>query len=117
MSEEEKGAFTAQNNYLPAIDVTADQESQTRYLKLFPENAFSGKKIGVYQHSGVARELLPELLEKLGAEVVKLGYSEQFIPVDTEAVRPEDVELAKQWTAEYPLFAIISPIAETLYVQ
>ena len=105
---DEKGSFAAQTNYLPAIDVTADQEYQTRYLKLFPENAFSGKKIGVYQHSGVARELIPELLEKLGAEVVKLGYSEQFIPVDTEAVRPEDVELAKQWTAEYQLDAIVS---------
>jgi phosphomannomutase len=31
--------------------------------------------------------------------VVRRGYSEDFIPVDTEAVRPEDVALARAWAA------------------
>jgi len=44
----------------------------------------------------------------LGAEVVRLGFSEQFVPVDTEAVRAEDVDLAKEWVRQYQLDAIVS---------
>jgi len=103
-----QGQFIAAENFLPVVDVTALEEYQQRYQDLFPDNALAGKKIGVYQHSGVARELIPELLEKLGAQVIKLGYSEQFIPVDTEAVREEDIELARQWASEHHLDAIVS---------
>jgi phosphomannomutase len=67
-----------------------------------------GAKVGVYEHSGVARDLLPELLTALGADVVRLGRSEQFIPVDTEAIRPEDIALAKEWSNEYKLDAVVS---------
>lgn len=102
------GKFKETNNCLPMLDSTAFDEYQQRFLDLFPDNALAGKKIGVYQHSGVAREMLAELLEKLGAEVIKLGYSEQFIPVDTEAVRKEDIELARQWVSEHHLDAIVS---------
>ena len=103
-----QGKFKETKNCLPMLDSTALDEYQQRFLDLFPGQALAGKKIGVYQHSGVAREMLAELLEKLGAEVIKLGYSEQFIPVDTEAVREEDIELARQWVSEYHLDAIVS---------
>lgn len=103
-----QGQFNEQHNYLPVIDKTAAESYKKRYINLFPENALCGKRVGVYQHSGVARELIPELLEALGAEVVKLGFSDTFIPVDTEAVRPEDVEAAKKWVSEYQLDAIVS---------
>lgn len=103
-----QGQFKKPGNFLPAVEADAEQDYQKRYLELFPENALAGKKIGVYQHSGVAREMIPSILEKLGAEVVKLGFSEHFIPVDTEAVRAEDVELAKQWVSEHNLDAIVT---------
>ncbi|MCP3852860.1 MAG: phosphomannomutase [Gammaproteobacteria bacterium] len=103
-----QGAFNDTTSFLPKVDFTAEKEYQQRYQDLFPDNAFSGKKVGVYQHSGVARDMIPNILRKLGAEVVELGYSEHFIPVDTEAVRQEDIELAKQWVAEYGLDAIVS---------
>jgi len=103
-----EGQFAVQETSLPEVDPVAGQEYLRRYLELFPDNALAGKKIGVYQHSGVARDIIPELLQKLGAEVVKLGFSEQFIPVDTEAVREEDVELARQWVSEHQLDAIVS---------
>jgi len=105
---DDQGQFNDQNNYLPAVDSTALNDYKSRYLGLFPDNAFAGKKIGVYQHSGVARDLIPELLEELGAQVVKLAYSDHFIPVDTEAVREEDIKLAEKWAAEYQLDAIVS---------
>lgn len=40
--------------------------------------------------------------------MVALGRSDRFVPVDTEALRPEDVELAAQWAAERRLDAIAS---------
>ena len=36
----------------------------------------------------------------LGAEVTLLARSDTFIPVDTEAIRPEDIELGKKWGRE-----------------
>jgi len=79
-----------------------------RYVDFFPKNCLKGKRIGVYEHSSVARELLCETMKELGAEVFALGRSDTFIPVDTEAVREEDVLLAKQWSAEYDLDCIVS---------
>lgn len=92
---------------LPAVvDVTG--EYVQRYVRFFGANALDGMRVGVYQHSAVGRDLLVTLLQALGAEVMTLGRSATFIPVDTEAVRPEDVALARQWAAEQGLDAIVS---------
>ena len=60
------------------------------------------------EHSSVARDLLREVLETLGAEVLSLGRADTFVPIDTEAVRPEDVAQARQWAGEYGFDAILS---------
>jgi phosphomannomutase len=52
--------------------------------------------------------MMAEIIEGLGAEVTCLGRSEKFIPVDTEAIRPEDVELAHQWAAKSGFDCIVS---------
>ncbi len=54
----------------------------------------AGMRVAVYQQSSVARDLLPGLLAALGAEAVPLGRSPEFVPLDTEAHRPEDVAFA-----------------------
>ncbi|MCU0857975.1 MAG: phosphomannomutase [Pontiellaceae bacterium] len=79
-----------------------------RYLDVFPNNCLRGKKIGIYQHSAVGRDLLVEIFSGLGAVVTPLGFSDTFIPVDTEAIREEDVVLARQWSAEYGFDTILS---------
>lgn len=79
-----------------------------RNVKLLPENALQGLKIGVYQHSTVARDLFVDVLAHYGAEVIALGRSEHFIPVDTEAVSPETLEKLKAWAPEHGLDAIVS---------
>jgi len=79
-----------------------------RYVEAFGREALRGKKIGVYQHSAVGRDLLVDILGALGATVVPLGRSKIFVPVDTEAVRPEDVLLARKWVVEHQLDAIAS---------
>ena len=45
-----------------------------RYTQLFPANCLANFKVGVYQHSAVGREVLIELLTRLGAEVIPLGF-------------------------------------------
>jgi len=93
---------------LPPESGTAYRNYRQRYLDFFPEGCLKGRRIGLYEHSSVARQVLGEVLEALGAELIRLGYSDEFIPVDTEAIRPEDVDLAHRWTAEYRLDALVS---------
>lgn len=93
---------------LPAVDQEPSRAYVARWLQAFPRGLLTGRKIGVYGHSAVGRELMVEILAGLGAEVVRLGWSERFIPVDTEAIRAEDVTLARDWAAEHGLFALVS---------
>jgi phosphomannomutase len=93
---------------LPAVDLEADRRYRRRYLAFFPEGCLAGKRIGVYQHSAVGRDLLLDILAQLGADVVALGRSDAFVPVDTEAIRPEDVRLASRWAAEGGFDAVVS---------
>lgn len=79
-----------------------------RYLQFFPKDCLKGLRLGVYQHSAVARDVMVTILSGLGAEVTPLGRSEVFIPVDTEAIRPEDVALAAEWAAEHRFDSIVS---------
>lgn len=79
-----------------------------RYVGLIPIDTFKGKRVGVYEHSSVARDLLHETLQFFGAETISLGRSDSFIPVDTEAVSEETVQSIKNWTIIYKLDAIVS---------
>lgn len=79
-----------------------------RYTGLFDASALSGMKVGVYEHSSAARDVLHAILRALGAETVSLGRSDSFVPIDTEAVRPEDRALARAWTAEHGLDALVT---------
>ena len=93
---------------MPAEDPTAGRTYVARYLNAFSADCLAGKKIGIYQHSAVGRDMLVEIFSGLGADVVALGPSDTFIPVDTEAIREEDVALARQWAAEQGFDTILS---------
>lgn len=79
-----------------------------RNIAILPPEALKGLRIGVYQHSTVARDMMVEVLSGYGAEVLPLGRSETFIPVDTEAVSPDTLEKLSAWSGEHRLDAIIS---------
>lgn len=79
-----------------------------RYLEAFPGEPLSGLRVGVYQHSAVGRDVLMKILEGLGAQVTALGRSGTFVPVDTEAIRVEDVALARDWAAGGSFDALVS---------
>ena len=93
---------------LPAADTGITRRYADRYTQAFAKDALGGLRIGVYEHSTVMRDLLHEVLRALGAETTGLGRSEAFLPVDTEAIRPEDQRLAATWAAGQLFDAIVS---------
>ncbi len=97
---------------IPYTITEKDNGAKEAYLKrwsaFFPADYLQGKKIGFYQHSAVGRDILCDIYSSLGAEVVKLGHSDKFISVDTEAIRPEDVELAREWASDGSFDTIVS---------
>jgi phosphomannomutase len=79
-----------------------------RGTSLLPAGALSGLRIGVYQHSTVARDLIGHVLVHYGAEVVPLGRSTTFMSVDTEAISRETISLLAEWASVHELNAIVS---------
>ena len=96
------------HNLLPEISNEAKDLFINRYTNFFPNDLLSGLKLGVYEHSCVGRKVMKEIYSQLGAEVKSLGWSDVFIPVDTEAIRPEDVKLAQDWCSTGEYDAILS---------
>ncbi|KQS81229.1 phosphomannomutase [Rhizobium sp. Leaf384] len=92
----------------PDIEATVRDLFVARNMALLPDRALAGLKVGVYQHSTVARDLFVDVLTRYGADVVPLRRSDSFIPVDTEAVSPETVVALRCWASEHGLDAIVS---------
>jgi phosphomannomutase len=93
---------------LPAVTGDPARHYLHRYTEFFRVGALKGKIIGLYEHSTVAREAIYKVLTALGAKVIRFGSSQAFLPVDTEAIRPEDVDLARHWADERSIDCIVS---------
>jgi phosphomannomutase len=98
---------------LPTVADEARQRYIRRYLDIFPSSGLKGKRLVVYEHSAVGRDILVEVLRALGAEVFPEGRSEQFVPIDTENITQEQLDildaLAKDSSgARGPVDAIVS---------
>ncbi len=92
----------------PVTEADAGTAYVARYTGAFGADALSGLRIGIYQHSSVARDTMVQVIEALGGTAVPLARSDTFIPVDTEAVDPETRAMLAGWCAEQGLDAIIS---------
>lgn len=90
------------------VDQSAAQRYTERYISLFAANALAGTRIGLYEHSSSGRDIYASLFTKLGAEVVSLERSNEFVPIDTEAVSIEDQQKAIRWSSEHDLDVIFS---------
>ena len=88
--------------------LAAVETYKQRYQNAFPEGFLIGKRIGIYEHSSVARDLLTQLLQHFGASTVSLERTDHFVPIDTEAVSEADQQNAHTWSAQYNLDAIVS---------
>jgi len=89
-------------------DSAAFESYVRRYVDFLGTEALSGVTVAVYEHSSVARDVLHTILEALGARVIPLGRTDTFVPIDTEAVRAEDVEQARAWAQRHAFDAILS---------
>ncbi|HCF06050.1 MAG: phosphomannomutase [Desulfomicrobiaceae bacterium] len=79
-----------------------------RAVDAFGAGSLSGWRVGLYEHSSASRDVLRRILEDCGATVIAFGRSDAFVPLDTEALSPEDHALARQAVAEHELHALIS---------
>ena len=93
---------------LPSIQLDAVDSYIDRYVSFFEEDFLKGKVVAIYQHSGVARDLLDQLFQSLGAKTILLARSDTFVPIDTEAIRAEDMTQAKIWAEKYNFDILVS---------
>jgi phosphomannomutase len=98
---------------LPPLDRSAEEAYVRRYLISFTRGGLFGLRVLVYQHSAVGRDILPQILRELGAEVVTAGRSETFVPIDTENITDEQLDRLEEFavaaeTSGRPLHAIVS---------
>jgi phosphomannomutase len=97
---------------LPEANPEARRMYVRRYLDAFPRGFLKGRRLVLYQHSAVGRDILAEILKELGAEVVAAGRSETFVPIDTENVTEEQLDrldaMAKEALRAGGLDALVS---------
>jgi phosphomannomutase len=98
---------------LPAEDGRAAREYVERFAGFFDGRPLAGLRLLVWQHSAVGRDLLVEILRRLGATAVPAGRSDAFVPVDTEAI--DDAQLGAvqalldaAWGTDGPFDAVVS---------
>jgi phosphomannomutase len=85
----------------------------SRFVDFFAGGSLLGKRILVYQHSAVGRDLLVEILERLGAQVISAGRSDTFVPIDTENIDSAQLAIIQALAddaaaAGGPLHAVVS---------
>jgi phosphomannomutase len=98
---------------LPPLDRAAEAAYVRRYLTSFMRGGLSGLRVLVYQHSAVGRDILPQILRELGAEVITTGRSETFVSIDTENITDEQLDRLEEYAVAAeasgrPLHAIVS---------
>jgi phosphomannomutase len=106
----EQGMLKVGHQELPPDSGVARAAYVERYTRFFAGSSLKGKRILVYQHSAVGREILVEILERMGAEVVPAGCSDTFVPIDTENIDAAQLAVIQQLAdkAGTPLHAVVS---------
>jgi phosphomannomutase len=89
----EHGDFKQPAGVLPAEDGAGRAEYLRRYQAFFGKQSLRGARILLYEHSAVGRDMLAEVLASLGAEVVRKGRSDEFVPIDTENIDTAQLSL------------------------
>jgi phosphomannomutase len=110
---DERGMLKGGHQSLPVENGEARSAYIDRFANFFSGSSLNGKRLLVYQHSAVGRDLLVEILERLGAQVVKGGRSETFVPIDTENIDAAQLAVIQTLADEAaassgPLHAVVS---------
>jgi phosphomannomutase len=110
---DESGLFKVGHSELPAENPLARKEYVERYTEFFEGLSLAGKKLLVYQHSAVGRDLIVDLLLAFGADVIAAGRSDTFVPIDTENIDAGQLAIIQTLVDQAiethgPVFAVIS---------
>lgn len=97
---DEDGRFKSGHTELPPATNEASAAYIRRYTDFFEGQSLSGMRLLLYQHSAVGRDLAVELLERLGAEMIPAGRSETFVPIDTENIDAEQLNVIQKLADE-----------------
>jgi phosphomannomutase len=108
-----QGMLKAGHQALPEEHGGARLAYIERFTDFFQGLSLGGRRLLVYQHSAVGRDLLQEILARLGADSIPAGRSETFVPIDTENIDAAQLAtiqaLAEQAATEHgPLYAVVS---------
>ena len=109
----ESGQFKSGQRDLPPVHEGAGLAYIARYTNFFSGTPLKGSRILVYEHSAVGRDILRQILQELGAEVVTAGRSEQFVPIDTENIDAQQLSFIQSLADDAaeqqgPLDAVVS---------
>jgi phosphomannomutase len=109
----DRGFLKSGHQDLPPEHPEAHAAWIDRFTSFFPAGSLTGKRILVYQHSAVGRDLLVEVLERMHADVIAAGRSDTFVPIDTENIGEPQLAaiqaLANEATVKHgPLHAVVS---------
>jgi phosphomannomutase len=97
---DENGGFKAgASNSAPSSNAAASFYVD-RYERFFGAGSLMGLRVAAYQHSAVGRDMLVDLLQRLGAEVIACGRSEQFVPIDTENIEAPQLAIIQGLATE-----------------
>jgi phosphomannomutase len=107
---DQRGMLKSGHQALPEEQGEARSAYIDRFTGFFAGSSLKGKRILVYQHSAVGRDLLVEILEQLNADVVTGGRSETFVPIDTENIDAAQLAVMQKLADEAggPLDAVVS---------
>jgi phosphomannomutase len=105
---DERGFFKSKQELSPVVP-DAGQIYLSRYTDFFAGSTLSGMRLLVYEHSAVGRDLLVDLLRSFGAEVIPVGRSKDFVPIDTENIDAPQLQAIQKLVDEYgPADAVVS---------
>jgi phosphomannomutase len=98
----------SRNGALGALRNGTDAAYTQRYVDAFGPQALAGLRLGIYQHSSAARDILVDLVQRLGGQALPFARANHFIPIDTEALSPDTRGMLAGWAAQHGLDAILS---------
>lgn len=105
---DERGMFREEPAPEP-FDMAAEAFYRRRYVEPWGGGMpLRGLRVVHYQHSAVGRDVLARILGELGAEVIPEARSDEFVPIDTEDVRPEDEERYRRTVTAHRAGALVA---------
>jgi phosphomannomutase len=110
---DQRGMLKAGHQALPPELDEARAAYIARFVNFFAGSSLRGKRVLVYQHSAVGGDLLVNILERLGAQAIKGGRSDTFVPIDTENIDAAQLTVIQTLADEAatdggPLHAVVS---------